>query len=67
MRRIIISLLACAALSACVRDDAAAGREDVWSGDTAFLNVRISEAGSATRATAGDPNDFENGTENQVR
>lgn len=67
MKRIIISLLACAALSACARDDAA-GSGDAWGGgDAAYLNVCISEAGATTRATAGDPNEFENGTENAVR
>lgn len=66
MKRIIISLLACAALSACAQDDAA-GKVDNWSSDTAYLNVCISEAGSATRATAGDPDEFENGEEYAVR
>lgn len=66
MKRIIVSLLACATLWACAQDDAA-GKEDNWDSDKAYLNVCISEAGSATRATAGDPNDFENGTEHKVR
>ena len=63
MKRLFLTLAACAALCACSKDDADSQKTPVFTGDTAYLNVRISDA--ATRASAGDPNEFENGSANE--
>lgn len=63
MKRLFLTLAAGAALCACSKDDADSQKTPVFTGDTAYLNVRISDA--ATRASAGDPNEFENGSANE--
>lgn len=59
MKRLFLTFAVCAAFCACSKDEADSGKSPVLTGDTAYLNVCISDA--ATRASSGDPNEFENG------
>ncbi len=59
MKKFFLGLMACAALSACTKDDAGsgsgiAGGSDQLDGNVAYLTVKISDVGSSTtRATDG--------------
>lgn len=59
MKRLFLTFAVCAAFCACSKDEADSGKSPVLTGDTAYLNVCISDA--ATRAFPGNPNEFENG------
>lgn len=64
MKKLFVSLLACAALAACSKEieEQPAGPENpVFTGESIYMNVRICAA-NGTRAAEGDPNEFEYGT-----
>lgn len=67
INKLFLGLFACAALSACSNDESEIIPNDVpkvFTGDEAYINVRLSDAVTSTRATSGD-NDFEYGTDEQ--
>lgn len=66
INKVFLGLFACAALSACSNDESGITPNDVpkvFPGDEAYMTVRLSDAGSTTRATGGD---FEYGTDEQA-
>lgn len=66
INKVFLGLFACAALSACSNDESGIAPNDdpkVFTGDEAYMTVRLADAGSNTRATGGD---FEYGTDEQA-
>lgn len=66
INKLFLGLFACAALSACSNDESEIIPNDdpkVFTGDEAYITVRLADAGSITRATGGD---FEYGTDEQA-
>lgn len=65
MNKLFLGLFVCATLGACSNDESGIIPNDiptVFTGDKAYINVRLADAGSLTRATEGD---FEYGTNEQ--
>lgn len=65
MNKLFLGLFVCATLSACSNDELGIIPNDtpnVFTGDEAYINVRLADAGSLTRATEGE---FEYGTNEQ--
>lgn len=65
INKVFLGLFACAALSACSNDESGITPNDVpkvFTGDEAYMTVRLADAGSSTRAIGGD---FEYGTDEQ--
>lgn len=65
MKKLFFGLFACASLSACSNDESGVIPDDtpkVFTGDEAYINVRLADAGSLTRAQEGE---FEYGTNEQ--
>lgn len=65
MKKLFFGLFACASLCACSNDESGVIPEDtpkVFTGDEAYINVRLADAGSLTRAQEGE---FEYGTNEQ--
>lgn len=66
INKVFLGLFACAALSACSNDESGIAPNDdpkVFTGDEAYMTVRLADAGSNTRATGGD---FEYGVDEQA-
>lgn len=65
MKKLFFGLFACASLCACSNDESGVIPDDtpkVFTGDEAYINVRLADAGSLTRAQEGE---FEYGTNEQ--
>lgn len=65
MEKLFFGLFACASLCACSNDESGVIPDDtpkVFTGDEAYINVRLADAGSLTRAQEGE---FEYGTNEQ--
>ena len=65
LNKLFLGLFVCATLGACSNDESEIIPNDtpnVFTGDKAYVNVRLADAGSLTRATEGD---FEYGTNEQ--
>lgn len=65
MNKLFLGLFVCATLGACSNDESEIipnDTQNVFTGDKAYINVRLADAGSLTRATEGD---FEYGTNEQ--
>lgn len=65
--KLFFALCVCTALCACSNDELGAGdTQKVFTGDEAYINVRLTEAGSLTRANSSTSNDgYEDGTYNE--
>ena len=65
MKKLFFGLFACASLCSCSNDESGVIPDDtpkVFTGDEAYINVRLADAGSLTRAQEGE---FEYGTNEQ--
>lgn len=65
MKKLFLGLFACSALCACSNDESGIIPDDtpkIFTVDEAYLNVRLADAGSLTRAQEGE---FEYGTNEQ--
>lgn len=66
MNKLFLGLFVCATLGACSNEESEIIPNDtpsVFTGDKAYINVRLADAGSLTRATEGD---FEYGINEQA-
>lgn len=67
VNRILLGLLVCASMSACSSEDDIAGSggsSPVFTGDEAYINVRLSDVGSLSRATTTEDG-YEYGSDNE--